>query len=61
MVPLYDRMDLVKSTLDTISHNILHGILLVIFILFLFTLEYRITLIASIVIPLALAFCLYHV
>ena len=56
LVPFYQRSDLINNTMHTISHNVLCGIALVIIILFAFILDLKITLIASLVIPLALSF-----
>ena len=54
--PFYDRNELIHNTMHTIGHNVICGIVFVILILFAFILDLRITLIASLVIPLALAF-----
>lgn len=54
--PFYDRNELIHNTMHTIGHNVVCGIVFVILILFAFILDLRITLIASLVIPLALAF-----
>ena len=54
--PFYDRSELIHNTMHTIGHNVVCGIVFVILILFAFILDLRITLIASLVIPLALAF-----
>ncbi len=56
IVPLYEREHLIQNTLHTIGHNIVLGIVFVLIVLFAFTLDLRITLIASLVIPLALSF-----
>ncbi len=56
LVPLYDRMELIRRTLDTIGHNVLDGVVLVSVVLLLFLFEVRSALIATIVIPLALLF-----
>lgn len=56
IVPIYEREHLIKNTMHTIGHNIVMGIIFVIIVLFAFTLDLRITLIASLVIPLALSF-----
>jgi heavy metal efflux system protein len=56
LTPLYDRMELVRRTLETIGDNIIHGILLVFLVLLLFMLDLRSALIAASVIPLALLF-----
>ena len=56
LVPFYQRSELINNTMHTISHNVLCGFALVIIILFAFILDLKITLIASLVIPLALSF-----
>lgn len=54
--PFYERSELIHNTMHTIGHNVVCGIVFVILILFAFILDLRITLIASLVIPLALAY-----
>lgn len=54
--PFYQRSELINHTMHTIGHNVACGIIFVIIILFAFTLDLRITMIASLVIPLALSF-----
>lgn len=54
--PFYERSELIHNTMHTIGHNVICGIVFVIIVLFAFILDLRITLIASLVIPLALAF-----
>lgn len=56
IVPTYEREHLIKETLHTIGHNIFCGIFFVIIILYAYVLNYRVTLIASLVIPLAICF-----
>lgn len=56
IVPFYERKQLVDRTIETIAHNVLLGIVFVVIVLFAFTLNYQITLITSIVIPLAILF-----
>jgi cobalt-zinc-cadmium resistance protein CzcA len=53
--PFYDRTDLVHTTLHTVFHNLLEGALLVVLVLFAFTLSWRASLIVATVIPLSLA------
>jgi cobalt-zinc-cadmium resistance protein CzcA len=53
--PFYDRSDLVNTTLHTVFHNLLEGALLVVLVLFAFTLSLRASLIVATVIPLSLA------
>lgn len=59
IVPFYERDLLIENTMHTIGHNVVCGIILVIIILFAFTLDLRVTLIASLVIPLALCFAFF--
>lgn len=54
--PLYDRTALVKRTINTISHNVAEGIVLVIVLLMLFLFQVRSAFICAVVIPLALLF-----
>lgn len=54
IVPVQDRTVLVNQTVETISHNVAHGIVLVVLILMLFLFQVRSALICSIVIPAAL-------
>lgn len=54
--PIYEREVLINETLHTIGHNIICGIFFVVIILYAYTLNYRVTLIASLVIPLAICF-----
>lgn len=54
--PFYERSELINNTMHTIGHNVICGIVFVIVVLFAFILDLRITLIASLVIPLALGF-----
>lgn len=51
----YDRSELVGTTLHTVFHNLLEGALLVVLVLFAFTLSLRASLIVATVIPLSLA------
>ncbi|MFT3981958.1 MAG: CusA/CzcA family heavy metal efflux RND transporter [Ferruginibacter sp.] len=52
----YDRDTLMDFCTDTITHNLLEGILLVTLIVFIFMFDWRTTLIVTIIIPLALLF-----
>lgn len=52
--PLYNRITLVKTTVNTISNNVAEGIFLVVALLMLFLFQVRISLICAVVIPLAL-------
>jgi cobalt-zinc-cadmium resistance protein CzcA len=56
MVTFYDRDNLMDFCTDTISHNLVEGILLVTLIVFIFMFDWRTTVIVSIIIPLALLF-----
>jgi heavy metal efflux system protein len=53
--PFYDRSELVDTTLHTVFHNLIEGALLVVLVLFAFTLSLRASLIVASVIPLSLA------
>ncbi len=54
MVPLYDRLALVRKTSETITHNVAEGIFLVVVILMLYLFQIRSAFIAASAIPLAL-------
>lgn len=56
IVPFYEREILIHNTMHTIGHNVALGIIFVLLILYAFTLDLRVTMIASLVIPLALSF-----
>ncbi len=56
IVPFYERQQLVDRTVHTIGHNILLGVAFVVIVLFAYTRNLRVTLIASIVIPLSILF-----
>jgi len=53
---VYDRQNLINFCLHTVFHNVLEGIFLVTFIVFLFMRDWRATLIVSLIIPLSLLF-----
>ena len=55
IAPFYDRTELVDTTLDTVFHNLAEGALLVSFVLFIFLLSVRASLVVTLVIPLSLA------
>lgn len=58
----YDREDLVNLAVNTVGKNLIEGILFVTFIVLLFMVDWRTTVIVSIIIPLSLLFafiCLY--
>jgi cobalt-zinc-cadmium resistance protein CzcA len=54
IVPFYDRTKLVRTTLDTVSHNLLEGAALVAFVLWLFLRALSGSLAVAITMPLAL-------
>ncbi|PWT94460.1 MAG: hypothetical protein C5B53_13140 [Candidatus Melainabacteria bacterium] len=54
LVKLYDRQELVHNTLETITHNVVEGVLLVVTVLIVFLFDITSGLLASIAIPLAL-------
>lgn len=60
--PVMDRTNLVNTTLETVSHTLSLGVLLVIFVLIIFLKNWRGALIVAITIPLSLliAFILMH-
>ena len=56
IVPFYDRENLVDLAVNTVTRNLIEGILLVTFIVLIFMADWRTTVIVAIVIPLALLF-----
>jgi cobalt-zinc-cadmium resistance protein CzcA len=56
IVPTVDRTDLVNTTSHTVEHNLLEGIILVVFVLFLFLGNVRAATIVAITIPFGLFF-----
>lgn len=56
--PFIDRTELVNATVDTVSKNIIEGILFVSIIVFIFLFNWRTTLIVASVIPLSFLFAL---
>lgn len=56
--PFIDRTDLVASTVKTVTTNLIEGILLVSFIVFIFLFNWRTTVIVASVIPLSFLFAL---
>lgn len=56
LVPFYDRNTLITYCTDTVLHNLVEGIVLVIGLVFLFMADWRATLIVAIVVPLSLLF-----
>ncbi|HEX2848437.1 MAG TPA: CusA/CzcA family heavy metal efflux RND transporter [Chitinophagaceae bacterium] len=59
METFYDRDNLMAYCTETISHNVLEGIVLVTVIVFLFMADWRTTVIVSIIIPLSLLFAFF--
>jgi heavy metal efflux system protein len=60
--PYYDRSDLVRLTIDTVEHNMLLGMTLVLIVLIFFLVSFRAAVIVALTIPLSLlfAFILLH-
>ena len=56
MRPYYDRSDLVQLTIDTVEHNMLVGMALVLIVLMAFLVSLRAAVIVALTIPLALLF-----
>src|SRR2546425_859672 len=56
MVPIYDRTDLVRNTLRTVSRVLVEGFIIVVTVLLLFLLDLRAALMTAIIIPLSLLF-----
>ena len=54
--PYYDRSDLVQLTIDTVKHNMLLGMALVLIVLMCFLVSVRAAVIVALTIPLALLF-----
>jgi cobalt-zinc-cadmium resistance protein CzcA len=54
--PYYDRSDLVQLTIDTVEHNMLLGMALVLIVLMFFLVSIRAAVIVALTIPLALFF-----
>jgi cobalt-zinc-cadmium resistance protein CzcA len=54
--PYYDRSDLVQLTIDTVEHNMLLGMALVLIVLMAFLVSIRAAVIVALTIPLALLF-----
>jgi cobalt-zinc-cadmium resistance protein CzcA len=59
METFYDRGTLINYTTHTVLHNLLEGIFLVTVIVFVFMLDWRTTVIVSIIIPLSLLFAFF--
>ena len=58
IVPVIDRTELVNSTIDTVTHNLAEGIVLVSVIVFVFLFNWRTTLTVALVIPLSFLFAI---
>ena len=56
MRPYYDRSDLVRLTIDTVEHNLVLGMALVLIVLMFFLVSVRAAVIVALTIPLALLF-----
>ena len=54
--PYYDRSDLVQLTIDTVEHNLLLGMALVLIVLMFFLVSLRAAVIVALTIPLSLLF-----
>ncbi len=54
--PYYDRSDLVQLTIDTVEHNLLMGMVLVLVVLMAFLVSLRAAVIVALTIPLSLLF-----
>ena len=54
--PYYDRSDLVQLTIDTVEHNLLTGMILVLVVLMIFLVNVRAAVIVALTIPLSLLF-----
>ncbi len=56
IVPYYDRTNLISYATNTIMHNLIEGILLVILLVSIFLFDWRTSLIVSLIIPVSLLF-----
>ena len=56
IVPIYDRTQLVRHTVNTVAHNLIIGALLVIGVLVVFLSSWRAALVVAVIIPLSLLF-----
>ena len=54
IVPFYDRADLIRRTIHTVTHNLVEGAVLVVVVLFVFLGDIRASLIVGSVIPLSM-------
>ncbi len=58
IVPFLDRTELVQATVNTVSKNLIEGIVLVSVVVFLFLFNWRTTVIVAMVIPLSFLFAI---
>jgi cobalt-zinc-cadmium resistance protein CzcA len=58
IVPIIDRTELVNTTVNTVSKNLVEGVILVSIIVFIFLYNWRTTFIVASVIPLAFLFAI---
>ena len=58
IVPVIDRTELVNATVNTVTHNLAEGIVLVSVIVFLFLFNWRTTVTVALVIPLSFLFAI---
>ncbi|MFX7549008.1 efflux RND transporter permease subunit, partial [Acinetobacter baumannii] len=56
IIPYYDRADLISYATETVLHNLLEGVLLVVVLISLFLFNWRATFIVALIIPLSLLF-----
>lgn len=56
ITPIYDRTDLVNNTLSTVTRTLMEGLVIVLFVLFLFLGSIRAALLTAVTIPLSLLF-----
>ncbi len=56
ITPILDRTDLVNNTLGTVSHTLLEGLIIVLFVLFVFLGSVRAAVLTALTIPLSLLF-----
>ncbi|PMD96577.1 CusA/CzcA family heavy metal efflux RND transporter [Siphonobacter sp. BAB-5405] len=56
--PFHDRSELVTTTVDTVTHNLVEGIVLISVFVFIFLVNWRTTVIVASVIPLAFLFAI---
>ncbi len=56
IVPYYDRTDLISYATETVLHNLIEGIILVVILVSLFLFNWRATVIVAIIIPISMLF-----